>query len=247
MISFSQVAEILQKLEYRTDLRNPPDQPRLAQFKTGWLRAIEGDEYTSTTLADLTWNNCGFRFGKKLGKLDVSVIEEVFTILSKIYQVNSSTPAIAKRLVDSMATLESEDYFSPESIEDHRQRVSREVVQRRGQPAFRAALIEAYEGRCAITGCNALAALEAAHITAYLGEETNHTTNGLLLRADIHSLFDVQLLAIDPTSMKVSLSPHLNETTYSHLAGNELAQPIDSSLAPSRSALEQRWADRGWE
>ena len=59
---------------------------------------------------------------------------------------------------------------------------------------FRDALIGAYAGRCAITGCSVLDILEAAHITPYLGPDTNHVTNGLLLRADLHTLFDTCLL-----------------------------------------------------
>lgn len=58
-------------------------------------------------------------------------------------------------------------YFSPSpsSFTGERERRLREVVVRRGQPEFRSRLIAAYGGRCAVTGCDALAALEAAHIT----------------------------------------------------------------------------------
>jgi hypothetical protein len=70
-----------------------------------------------------------------------------------------------------------------------RARVLREVIQRRGQQKFRKALIAAYSGRCAISGCPVAPLLEAAHITSYLGPDTNSITNGLLLRADLHTLW----------------------------------------------------------
>ena len=85
----------------------------------------------------------------------------------------------------------------PTSIEDGRKKIERMVTLRQGQPAFRKALLDAYERRCAVTGCPIDDVLEAAHISPYLGEHTNHVTNGLLLRADIHTLFDRGLIKVD--------------------------------------------------
>ncbi|MBE2321408.1 HNH endonuclease, partial [Solirubrobacter sp. CPCC 204708] len=72
------------------------------------------------------------------------------------------------------------------------------VAQRRGQSTFRNQLLEAYDLRCAITGSNAVAVLEAAHICPYRGDHTNRVDNGLLLRADIHTLFDLGLIWVTP-------------------------------------------------
>ena len=66
-----------------------------------------------------------------------------------------------------------------ESLGDARDRVVASVVRRRGQPEFRSALLEAYGGRCAISGCDAEAALEACHIRPYMGPHTNALSNGL--------------------------------------------------------------------
>ena len=88
--------------------------------------------------------------------------------------------------------------FNPSEMEDQRAKSIAEIVRRRGQAKFRKTLLEAYNSKCVVTGCDAAEALEAAHITPYLGEETNHPQNGLLLRADIHSLFDLGLLSVDP-------------------------------------------------
>jgi hypothetical protein len=130
-------------------------------------------------------------------------------------------------------------YFSSDG--DQRERVLREVVQRRGQPAFRADLIRAYGGRCAVTGCDAAAALEAAHIAPYSGPASNHVGNGLLLRADIHTLFDLDLIGIDPATLTVCLAPALQGTAYDDLSERKLRPPADPPGLPSRPALEARW------
>jgi hypothetical protein len=131
--------------------------------------------------------------------------------------------------------------FEPNGKEDARERVLRNVVRRQGQQKFRANLIAAYEGRCAITDCSILVILEAAHVTPYLGPQTNAVTNGLLLRADIHTLWDLTLIAIDPSSMNVSVSPRLRDPSYQALDGVAVLQPIEVSSRVSHSALAQQW------
>ncbi|MBX8827447.1 HNH endonuclease [Ochrobactrum sp. SFR4] len=73
----------------------------------------------------------------------------------------------------------------------------RAIALREGQHDFRNALLKAYEGKCAITGCGVVEILEAAHIHPYRGKHTHRTDNGLLLRADMHTLFDKGLVYID--------------------------------------------------
>jgi hypothetical protein len=131
--------------------------------------------------------------------------------------------------------------FEPNDHEDARERVLRDVVRRQGQPAFRASLIAAYEARCAITYCPILVILEAAHVTPYLGPQTNSVSNGLLLRADIHTLWDLGLIAIDPNSMTVSVSPELHDPNYQALAGIHVFQPVAMASRLSHPALAQQW------
>ncbi len=113
---------------------------------------------------------------------------------SHIARVRGDSPQLA--VLGS--ELEGQGYFEPSTLEDERERKLCEIVQRRGQPDFRKKLVDAYDGRCAVTDCDAVSALEAAHITPYLGPESNHVTNGLSLRADIHTLLDLNLIGIDP-------------------------------------------------
>lgn len=141
--------------------------------------------------------------------------------------------------------VQQEGNFDPlASAEDQREKAIAEVVRRRGQRAFRAAVIEAYGACCAITGCDAVEALEAAHISPYRGDGSNHVQNGLLLRADVHSLFDLGLIAIDPDEMTIRLAPALQRTTFSELDGKRLIEPSSDGLRPSRESLRQhlRWS-----
>jgi len=135
--------------------------------------------------------------------------------------------------------------FDPTATEDRRREARRIVALRQGQQGFRRTLLSAYAGQCAITGYDAEDALEASHIVQYRGPVTNHPSNGLLLRADIHSLFDLGLLAIDSDSFGVILSAELAATSYrSALRGGFLRLPTDRGLSPSSMALTQHreWA-----
>jgi predicted restriction endonuclease len=103
--------------------------------------------------------------------------------------------------------------------------------------------LAAYKGVCAVTASDFPATLEAAHIRPYIGPDSNHVQNGLLLRSDIHALFDLGLLAIDTTSMSCVLDHSLIESFYASLKGQKLRLPAQLEDRPSAAALE---AHREW-
>ena len=133
---------------------------------------------------------------------------------------------------------EKANSFDPTNQEDARERLFAEIVRRRGQPGFRRKLLGLYEGRCTISGCEVEATLEAAHIVPYRGRETNHPSNGLLLRADLHMLFDLDLIAVDTETMTILIAPELEGTWYAQYSGVALRLPPTSYGQPSREALE---------
>jgi hypothetical protein len=132
---------------------------------------------------------------------------------------------------------DSQKIFKPNNIEDVRKWINSVIVSRRGQTEFRRKLLINYMSQCAITSCNAEEALEAAHIIPYRGEATNHPSNGLLLRADVHTLFDLHLLTINPDDYSVILSYALLKTSYKELHGKVLRQPQGENCKPSKDAL----------
>jgi len=138
--------------------------------------------------------------------------------------------------------------FDPTAVEDERRRVQAVIAQRQGQVGFRRTLLRAYEGRCAVTGYDASEALEAAHIVPYRGPVTNHPSNGILLRADLHSLFDFGMIALDVDQHKdrhtLIVSEEIGRTVYRQMRGCPVALPTEPALRPSREALLQHreWA-----
>jgi hypothetical protein len=131
------------------------------------------------------------------------------------------------------------DAASLQGISDARERILASIIRRRGQPQFRERLLEVYEGRCAVTGCGGTEALEAAHIVPYYGPASNSPGNGLLLRADIHTLFDLGLISVDTSEMRVLVSPTIADSSYRALGGKPLRPPRDEACGPSLSALDQ--------
>lgn len=72
------------------------------------------------------------------------------------------------------------------------------VQPRLGQATFRIAVLDAYARACAVTEEHSLPALEAAHIRSYAHEGPHDVRNGLLLRADLHRLFDTGYITVTP-------------------------------------------------
>ena len=118
--------------------------------------------------------------------------DELFVTLARLLEGNEPASELGKELRNIWDELKKSDLenepFDLDTISDERQKRSRNVVNRPGQKKFRSDLIKAYGGCCAITDCPLEAALHAAHIMPYLGAKTDHPSNGLLLRVDIHSL-----------------------------------------------------------
>lgn len=124
--------------------------------------------------------------------------------------------------------------IEPVGTEDTRVTTMRAIRLRQGQPKFRSALLENYEGLCAITGCQTVALLDAAHITPYRGEHANRESNGILLRTDIHTLFDRHLLTIVYTddAYTVRVDPDV-DPYYQRFDGSPLNVPSAGEKAPS--------------
>src|SRR5262249_51462388 len=117
------------------------------------------------------------------------------------------------------------------------------VEPRLGQGAFRVAITELYGRKCALTEGKVLPALDAAHIRPY-GEGGEHTKpNGILLRKDIHSVFDAGYATIDQ-SYRFVVSERIREVfnngeEYRRLHGKRIWLPPNLTEQPDRGAL--RW------
>ncbi len=116
------------------------------------------------------------------------------------------------------------------------------VAPRLGQGIFRARVMDAYGRRCAVTGERTLPVLEAAHIKPYSQSGPHATENGLLLRSDLHTLFDRGYVTVTPKlELRVSQSiraEYENGRDYYALDGHEVRQPVAPYPAPSNEFLE---------
>ena len=127
-------------------------------------------------------------------------------------------------------------------LEDTQQRAIRT---RRGQPDFRRRIFAAYDNKCSVTGCAVHSVLEAAHIIPHAEGTDWDISNGLPLRADIHTLFDLRLLAVGPGYL-IHISQKLAGSDYEklhgkaiNLPGNKLDNPSPEKLAKHFEGFEE--------
>lgn len=115
------------------------------------------------------------------------------------------------------------------------------IKPRLGQGTFRVKVTDLYKRSCAVTGERTLPALEAAHIVRYSEGGSHDATNGLLLRRDIHSLFDGGYVTVTP-SLEFRVSKMIQEEfrngrAYYALDRNRIRVPEQAILQPAGDAL----------
>jgi predicted restriction endonuclease len=120
----------------------------------------------------------------------------------------------------------------------------REIKTRRGQPEFRQSLLFAFEGKCCITNCCVESVLEAAHIIPHSEESNYSVLNGLLLRADIHTLYDLNLIGIDGNG-KVFVSENLRESEYWQFQGKIIAENIPFEMSANLAKRFESFSQTG--
>ncbi len=112
---------------------------------------------------------------------------------------------------------------------------------RLGQGAFRLLVTDLYNRRCAITGERTLPALEAAHIKPYAEGGEHAASNGILMRRDVHSLFDAGYVTVTK-DLRFEVSRRIREEFengrhYYALHGTSIALPRSIDLRPNADAL----------
>jgi putative restriction endonuclease len=116
------------------------------------------------------------------------------------------------------------------------------VRRRLGQGGFQAVVLDAYQARCAITGHRIRPTLQAAHIRPVTAHGPHAITNGLLLRSDVHTMFDRGYLSIDP-KLQLLVSPRLrqefgNGEEFYRIAGQPISVPSRRTDRPAGEYLE---------
>lgn len=135
------------------------------------------------------------------------------------------------------AAIESRGYGKPQLI-----------MPRLGQGLFRILVTDVYERRCAITGERTLPVLDAAHITPYSIAQRHELPNGLLMRSDLHRLFDGGYLTVNPSDRRLLVSKRIREEfengrDYYRLEGTAIREPRETAFRPSVENLEYHAAN----
>jgi len=172
----------------------------------------------------------GYNQNMSMQKLDMIALN-LFKGVKSILLVEQYEGAI---LLPDESYSEEEEKKYHISNEDDRETTIRAIRLRRGQKAFRDKLMKRYNNTCVVTGCKIIDILEAAHIKPYRGKNDHHPANGLLLRADIHTLFDLNLVSIHPENLTVHFHPQAKDE-YAAYEGIKI--PATSNTRPSQESL----------
>lgn len=116
--------------------------------------------------------------------------------------------------------------FDPRKPVDRRRKAESLRVIRDGARAFRKEILQNWGYSCAVTCVKVVSVLEAAHIFPYGGDNTNNPRNGILLRADLHKLFDKYLLSLsyDGDALVFHVSNRLSQSPYWQLNGRRIGK-----------------------
>ena len=240
----------------RIDLRSPTDelpievQQRLTVLRSVWEHCPRLPEPLQTLVRHHEGMvTAGLPIGRDCEQVVASIQQEANRLWPNLAQAaGDPLPAMATYLDIEIVTVEPsidnalDGTFYLLGVGGVPQRVQRAVIPRPGQRSFRQGLLAAYSPKCQVTQFTGEPALEAAHIYPYSegGEYTNDLRNGLLLRADIHVLFDLGLLKITPRSLEVRIMDPLAGSSYAALDGTVLQ--TSAALKPSNEALANKWA-----
>jgi len=124
-------------------------------------------------------------------------------------------------------------------VEVARQKKLIEQMRRPDQQLFSKRIRRNYRDKCAVTGCVTPAALEAAHISIKNRLDDNSLANGILLRSDIHALFDRLLITLSEDGTRIQVSPQLIDPSYTGLKTVAVARP-DTGPPSAKNIQEHR-------
>ena len=142
------------------------------------------------------------------------------------------------------------EQFEPKDSKGALEKINRDIINRKGQLKFRRQLLKEYNNKCAISGCEVIQVLEAAHLTPYCGEETNNIQNGILLRTDLHTLYDLGLITIEQNTYKILIHDNLKGSIYYDYHNEIISLPKNKDIWPSSHSLRKHnnyFMNQSWQ
>jgi len=145
-----------------------------------------------------------------LSGLEKHMIYKKYTKDSKLRRIYQKYLALAE--VDDV--LEEFQEYIKEAKDDELNKIQVWINQRQNQSKFKLSLLKKYNSQCLISQTQIPELIEAAHIFLHSKSGQNSIANGILLRSDLHILFDCGLLSINPEDFKVVINKSLEKTEY---------------------------------
>ncbi len=188
---------------------------KMSNFKSLDKERSKGGRPNGAKIDKITWEEY---YDSETKKIDVARLRQDIAIDSKDYEY----AFVIEEEKEPAGVLEIPN------DEDSRQAYARRV--RKGQSRFRMALHKLYGSRCAFTSTDEESVLEACHIISHAKTGDNSLDNGLLLRSDIHVLFDEHLMTLANDGQRILVHNDVTAPEYAKLRGKT------TGLRPSTSA-----------
>lgn len=206
-----------------------------AQFAKTLERASQLDEHTLREQADAGLARSYFvRFDGRLFSL--KAVTRLAYLDAGITYNGPQSALVARRLRSQFDIIHLTRATEKQRLD--RQRELAERWARPGQAKFREKLLELYGARCAVSGCSLLDAIDAAHVQGVDGAGEDVVSNGVILRADLHRLFDRDLMAVDPTNGVICFDVDCGDH-YAEFNGQRVFLPDGG---PKLHQFQTRWS-----
>ncbi|AXB55219.1 HNH endonuclease [Flavobacterium fluviale] len=164
---------------------------------------------------------------RQIKKTDLinSVLRQTTLVLlhPNIYYDNQTKQIIWKDKKKEIKEIES---FINQAKDDEIEKIQIQINKRRNQSKFRENICKLYENKCAISNNGIIEVLDAAHIISHSKSGINKNDNGILLRSDLHILFDKNLITIDPQTFEILIDKTLVNSSYYKYHKNKIKLPI---------------------
>lgn len=191
---------------------------------------VEGGLPNGAKIDKITWNQY-YQPGTKL--VDIAKLRQDIAMESKDYDFTFVVEDPSEPGAD--VTIPNDD--------NTRQAYARRV--RKGQSRFRKALHTLYGSRCAFTGTSEETVLEACHIISHARTGDNSLDNGLLLRSDIHILFDENMMTLANDGMHILVHKDVTAPEYVRLS-NSVPGLRPSTSQGHLTLIRQRNSELTW-
>tara|TARA_B100000287_G_C20510934_1_gene732980 strand:- start:97 stop:954 length:858 start_codon:yes stop_codon:yes gene_type:complete len=193
-----------------------------------WTTESGNDQWA----VEITWDK---KLSKKLLDSPISLSGMGQNVRGAAVSANSSTEKRIHKWLNGSLT--SHEKLMDEEVKF----TSSRIRTRQGQPRFRENLLRFYQNRCVVTGCEDTEVLQAAHIKGVRDLGRHAITNGLLLRADVHTLFDLGIITISE-DLRVRVDKNrVNDPEYKNLDGKllkSLTKQKESDLRKIKKSLQ---------